>query len=259
MFPPVQDTAEPEVEKATEPEVKNATDPEVKNAAGPENTSGEFQSSDIGSKNAPGHLPTEDQKKRVQEQQQKNCEAPEPSYEAAVTNPLSPESTNLNASSTTKEQCDLETIQPQSNDQEGAGGRPGGEGGRTGIQAGDDRAKTVNTADSEASSARKLKSGSEEVLKRGDTIEPLHEGWQDIGATSGILRSRLEDEASSGIREGEVENGKAEGEKDASALPLLSKNNETHEDIQCRIAEEKERRLAAKTAEAATNRLGKDW
>jgi hypothetical protein len=52
MFPPVQETAEPEVKEATESEVKKATEPE--------NTSGEFQSSDIGSKTALGHLPTED-------------------------------------------------------------------------------------------------------------------------------------------------------------------------------------------------------
>jgi hypothetical protein len=199
------------------------------------------------------------QKKRVQKQQQKNCEAPKPSYEAAVTKPPSPESTNLNASSTTKEQHDLKTKQLQSNDQEGAGCRPGGGSGRTSIKAGDERATSVNTADSVASPAREPKSGSEEASKRGDTIEPLHEGWQDIGATSGILGSGLEDEASPDIQEGEGENGKAGEEKDAPVLPLLSKNDETYEDLQCRVAEEKERRLAATAAEATTNRLGKDW
>ena len=243
VFPPVQETAEPEVKAATEPE----------------DTAGEFQSSDIGFKNAQGHLPTEDQNERVQKQQLKNCEAPEPSYEAAVTNAPSPEFTNLNASSTTTEQRDLETIQPQSNDQERAGGRPGGEGGWTSIQAGNERTATVNTAGSEARPAREQEPGSEEASERGDTIEPLHEGWQDIGATSGILGSGPEDEASSGIREGEGENGRAERKKGASVLPLLSKNNTTHEDVQSHIAEEKERRLAATAAEPATNRLGKDW
>ena len=281
MFPPVQETAEPEVEKVTEPEIKTAAEPE--------NTSGEFQSSDIGSKNAPGHLPTEDQKKRVQEQQQKNCEAPEPSYEAAVKNPLSPESTNLNTSSTTTEQHDQNGREPDSKVQRGvggeAGGRPGGQrgeaggspggqpsniqggaGGRSGSEpdrtsnpAGGERATTISTAGSEATPAREPSLASEEASKHSDTTEPLHEGWQDIGATSGILGSGLEDEASPGIQESEGENGKAAREKNAPVLPLLSKNNATYEDVQSHIAEEKERRLAATAAEAATNRLGKDW
>ena len=243
MFPPAQETAESEVKRTTEPET----------------TSGEFPSSDLGFKNIPGPLPTEYQNERVQEQLPINCEAPEPSYEAAITNASSPESTNLNTSSTTTGQDDPTSTELQRSDQGEAGGRPGGEGGGTCIRAGDEESTTVNTAGSEARPAKEPTPGSEEASKRGDTIEPLHEGWQDLGATSGILGSGLEDEASSGIQKGERENGKAEGEKDASVLPLLSKNNGTHEDTQCRVAEEKERRLDATVAEATTNRLGKDW
>ena len=241
------------------PAVKEVAEPDTKKEAEPETTSGEFHSSDADITDTPEYLPTE-KNPRNPDQQPINSEEPESNDEPVVADDTTIESTNLNdSSSAITKQIDAEISQLESNDQGGAEGGADGENGWTSLQAGDE-ARTHTPGDNEPGPAKRRKTDCEGASERGDAVESINEGWQDVGAASGVLGGGMEDEGNAGVRGGEGEDGKIEGKKAAFVLPVLSENKDTYEDVQRRVAEARERRAAAGAGGAdAINRLGKDW
>jgi hypothetical protein len=241
------------------PAVKEVAEPDTKKEDEPEATSGEFHSSDADITNTPEYLPTE-KNPRNPHQQPIKTEAPEPNDEPVVANATTIESTNLNdSSSTTTKQINPEISQLESNDRGGTGGGADRDDRWTSLQAGDE-AETHTTGENEPSPAKRQKIDSEGASERGDAVESTNEGWQDVGAASSVLGAGVEDEGSVGIGGREEEDSKIEGEKAAFVLPVLSENRDTYEDVQRRVAEARERRVAAGAGGTDTiNRLGKDW
>jgi hypothetical protein len=240
-----------------------------------ETSAGEFQSSDADITNTPGHLPTEE-KNPSNQVRPTNHVALEPTDESAVASATPIESTNLNeSSSTAKNQIDPESSWIEGNDPEEAEGGAGREGEWTSIQGGGNQGRDDQGRDGqggheandhteeggiETSPTKRQKTDSEEASERGDTVESINEGWQDVGAASVILGAGREHEGNVGVGEGAGETGKTEGAKAAFILPVLSENRDTYEDVQRRVAEAKEKRAAAGAGQAdAVNRLGKDW
>lgn len=171
------------------------------------------------------------------------------------------ESTNLNPlSSAATEQNDSKISRAESKNQAGVEGGADRGNEWTSKQAEDEQARVHTTGSSEPSPAKRQKTDSEEVSERSDAVESINEGWQDVGAASGVLEVGRKDEGGIVIRGVEGENGEAEEEKRVSVLPVLSENKDTYEDAQRRIAEARERRAAATAGQPdATNRLGRDW